>query len=569
MERTVPSTASEEIELYLRTVYSVLRSTAEVQIRTLEETHGGMNSSLHPYARKESPDISALIYSSLRLPDCMPAVQTVVLGQSYPVFSQHGYENVAAWQPVSARARRRRCFFNGSETLACFIASRSDIDDVVPTLTAYQIEWNKLHLLLQRTGAAMLCSDCLLNPQSFAELAQLLLMAVEDLDRLRLVWGDQFLPILRKVAQQRLNLKVRLLSGSLSEYWRATRTWWDGIEACYPQLLERPVYFISSNPHSVVNLMTGFALQHRQELADYLKLEENADLRAEWNDILDQNVRSSPENFLYYVLKKFQQTPAGQYLADAQRRYEEESGIVRVLGEHSFDVEAQVIDLARVPADKLDPRLSPGDVDFLRRSDALILNVDYPLGLAAYNLLAKVAEHSGSIQGVYSMGKAATLNGVRGDVMIPNVVHDEHSTNTYLFPNVFSASDVAPYLVYGTVLDNQKAVTVLGTFLQNSRVMDVIYREGYTDIEMEAGPYLSAVYEMFRPQRHPVNEIVNLYGLPFDIGILHYVSDTPLSKGKNLGAGTLSYFGMDSTYATTTAILRRILQKERDRLGAK
>ena len=569
MERTVPSTASEEIELYLRTVYSVLRSTAEVQIRTLEETHGGMNSSLHPYARKESPDISALIYSSLRLPDCMPAVQTVVLGQSYTVFNQHGYENVAAWQPVSARARRRRCFFNGSETLACFIASRSDIDDVVPTLTAYQIEWNKLHLLLQHTGSELLSAGSLLTPQSFAELAQILLMAVEDLDRLRLVWGDQFLPILRKIAQQRLNLKVRLLSGSLSEYWRATRTWWDGIEACSPQLLERPVYFLSSNPHSVVNLMTGFALQHRQELADYLKLEENSDLRAEWNDILDQNVRSSPENFLYYALKKFQQTPAGQYLAEAQRCYEEECGIIRVSGEHSFNVEAQVIDLARIPADKLDPRLSPTDVDFLRRSDALILNVDYPLGLAAYNLLAKVAEHSGSILGVYIMGKAATLNGVRGDVMIPNVVHDEHSSNTYLFPNVFSASDVAPYLVYGTVLDNQKAVTVLGTFLQNSRVMDVIYREGYTDIEMEAGPYLSAVYEMFRPQRHPVNEIVNLYGLPFDIGILHYVSDTPLSKGKNLGAGTLSYFGMDSTYATTTAILRRILRKERDRLSAK
>ena len=28
--------------------------------------------------------------------------------------------------------------------------------------------------------------------------------------------------------------------------------------------------------------------------------------------------------------------------------------------------------------------------------------------------------------------------------------------------------------------------------------MDVFYREGYTDIEMEAGPYLSAIYEMTR-----------------------------------------------------------------------
>ena len=162
--------------------------------------------------------------------------------------------------------------------------------------------------------------------------------------------------------------------------------------------------------------------------------------------------------------------------------------------------------------------------------------------------------------------EAATLNGVRGDIMIPNVVQDEHSQNTYIFQNTFTAPDIAPYLLYGTVLDNQKALTVPGTFLQNANMMDVMYREGYTDIEMEAGPYLSAVYEMTRPKRHPMNEIVNLQGVGFDIGILHYASDTPLSKGKNLGAGALSYRGMDSTYAASIAILRRIFQLEARRL---
>ena len=125
---------------------------------------------------------------------------------------------------------------------------------------------------------------------------------------------------------------------------------------------------------------------------------------------------------------------------------------------------------------------------------------------------------------------------------------------------------MSPHLVYGTVLDNQKSVTVRGTFLQNSEYMDVFYREGYTDIEMEAGPYLSAVYEMFRPNRYPIDEIVNLYPLPFDLGILHYASDTPLSKGKNLGANALSYFGMDPTYASSIAILRRILSLEHERM---
>ena len=91
--------------------------------------------------------------------------------------------------------------------------------------------------------------------------------------------------------------------------------------------------------------------------------------------------------------------------------------------------------------------------------------------------------------------------------------------------------------------------------------MDVFYREGFTDIEMEAGPYLSAVYEAIRPERYPFNEIVNLYTAPFEIGLLHYASDTPFARGKTLAA-QLSYYGMDATYACSVAILRRILARE-------
>ena len=159
MERTVPSTASEEVELYTRTYYSLLRSSAEVQIRTLEEAHAGMKSLMHLGARDEMPDMAALIYSLLRLPACMTQVQLVVLGQSGKVFQNGGLENVESWDPVSSIARRRKCYFDGEATLACFIASRSDIDDVVPILTAYQIEWNKLHGLLQHLPDSIKLAD--------------------------------------------------------------------------------------------------------------------------------------------------------------------------------------------------------------------------------------------------------------------------------------------------------------------------------------------------------------------------------------------------------------------------
>ena len=567
MERTVPHTASDEVELYLRTYYSLLRSTSDVQILTLEEAHSGMNSLLHPHARDEIPDMSAFIYSLLRLPACIPQVQTVVMGQSAAVFERGGYADIETWEEVSAQARRRRCFFDGDKTLACVIASQSDIDDIVPALTALQIEWEKLHYRIQSLPKDVDLEIYTRASTTRKKLAKTLGISREDLDRLEQIWGEEFIPNLQCLQDILPRFRVRLLNGSLSEYRRATHAWWDHIDSACPDLRSRPVYFVSSNTHSLVNLVTGFALENQNTLLHFLEKSEDTNLQTEWRDIQNSQVPSNQENFLYYLLKKYMQTPEGYGFRGVRREHEKSSGVLRVNSEHYFEVDIQVIEISKLRPEWMDDRLCQGDFDFLANSDALILNIDYPLGMAAYNILSEIADHVGSILGVYILGKAATLNGVIGDVMIPNVIHDEHSRNTYLVPNCYRASDVAPYLVYGTVLDNQKAVTVLGTFLQNAQYMDVFYREGYTDIEMEAGPYLSAAYEMYRPKRHPYDEIVNFYNLPFDLGIMHYASDTPLSKGKNLGASTLSYFGMDPTYATSIATLRRILELERQRIS--
>jgi hypothetical protein len=568
MERTVPSATSEEIRLYRATLYSLLRSSAEIKLRTLEEVHAGMKSLLHAKARQPGPDVSAFIYSLLRLPDCLPDVRAVVLGQSQEVFDAFGYAQVDTWQPVSARARRRRCFYDGHGVLACFIASRSDIEDIVPALTAFQMEWNKLHLLLADLPNDLPLAAVNEDLQAAERLAAILWMTPTELERLRVIWNGSLAENLGRIRAHKLNLSLRLLAGSLSAYQRATHTWWANLAAmAHADVANRPIYFISSNNHSLPNLLTGFALRREALLSEYVERDCPADLQEEWQSIRSRRVASSHENFLYYLLKKYQQSREGQGMLEEQLADEAAHGIQRLGSAHSFELEAQVVELAHLDPDHFDPRLHAGlKLDRLARSNALIVNIDYPLGLSAYNLLSKIGEQTARVLGVYIMGKAATLNAVRGDVMIPNVVQDEHSHNTYLFQNCFDAADLAPYLVYGTVLDHQKAVCVLGTFLQNSQIMDVFFREGYADIEMEAGPYLSAVYEMSRPKRHPVDEIVHLHELPFDLGILHYASDTPLTKGENLGAGTLSYYGMDSTYAAAVAILRRVLSREVDRL---
>ena len=150
---------------------------------------------------------------------------------------------------------------------------------------------------------------------------------------------------------------------------------------------------------------------------------------------------------------------------------------------------------------------------------------------------------------MYVLGKAATLNADVGDVMISSVVHDEHSGSTYWLDNAFSVDDLAGDLRFGSGLDNQRAVTVKSTFLQNRAYLDFYYREAFTVVEMEAGPYCNALYEIADADRHPVGEAVNFSKLPLDFGIIHYASDTPYTQARTLGARGLSYYGMDSTYA--------------------
>ena len=568
MIRTVPETTSEGIELYIRTYYSLLRSSGDVRIRSLEETHEGMKSSLHLEAESEIFDTSAFIYAAMRLPDCIYEIRRIVMGQSEDVFMRGGLRDIAEWQRVDAPARRRRMMFNGEDVLAAFVSSVSDIDDLIPSLTAYQIEWNKLH---RRLAATQLGRDLATGAARASELAGVLGKALgltdQEMARLTGVWGRGWDACWRAVASHLLDLRINSLASGFNDYRKAIEKWWEALleAADGESVTARPIYFVSSNPHSLTNPLSGYALAHRDELIALAQKDNPEDLADEWDRLVSEDDDGPRINFLYYMQRAYLRGDDRRQAAWAEA--EGSAGISRFDDPCVLNISAQIIDLARLDPRRLDPRLQLKGLDLLRLSSAIIINVDYPLGFAAYHLLSQVASSSADLLGVYVMGKAATLSGRVGDVMIPNVVYDEHSRNTFLFKNCFLSDDVAPHLHYGTVFDNQKAVTVRGTFLQNRDFMKVFYKEGYTDLEMEAGPYLSAVYEDIYPQRYPVNEIVNLFiNAPYDIGLLHYASDTPYSRRQSLLSKSLSYFGVDATYACSIAILRRILSVEIARL---
>ncbi len=549
---------SDEVELYQRTYTTLLRSSGETQLRVLEPSHMAMGSSLHPLAASEELDLGAFLYAVRRLPDGIVGAELVVMGQDTEQLTNNGVP-VQAWEEAEAPARRRRWYDSGAGTLAVLLASASDVDDLVPTLVAFQIEWNKIRVRQRASGWPPSPAD--VPPE---ECARELGGSPDDWARLREAWGPRFGERIRQIGERRLSLRVRMLGGSHTGYARLTRRWWTPVSAelAVEGLTERPLYFVSSNSHSLVNIVTGIAREREPELvAAVEQLPEDDILRQELTAFREGRSEGSWENFLYFVARLYF-SERGAEAAAERRAAEREKGVTHLRSRTALRVPAQVISLGALDPRALDPRVGEVDAGALAASGAVIVNIDYPLGVAAYNILREVAVDRSGLRGVYILGKAATLNADVGDVMISNVVHDEHSGSTYWLDNAFSVDDLAPDLRFGTGLDNQRAVTVKSTFLQNRSYLDFYYREAFTVVEMEAGPFCNAVYEIADADRHPTGEAINFSKLPIDLGVIHYASDTPYTQARTLGARGLSYYGMDSTYASSLAIMRRVLRLE-------
>src|SRR4051794_40323342 len=211
--------ASDEVELYHRTYTTLLRSSGETLLRVLEPSHAQMGSSLHSLAHDmETPDLGAFLYALRRLPSAIWKAKVIVVGQESEAFARAGIGRIEDWEALEAPARRRRWYDSGEGTLAVLLASTSDLDDAIPTLVAYQLEWNKLHALLR---AAPLADD----PEP-ADLAERVGGSEADWSRLDDAWPDGLAGFVAQVREQRLDLRIRMLGGSQLGYARLTRRWW-------------------------------------------------------------------------------------------------------------------------------------------------------------------------------------------------------------------------------------------------------------------------------------------------------------------------------------------------------
>ena len=533
------------IDIYVQKIHSALRGGGKVKLSSFIQEHAAVTPVLHTKVLDPTPDIGALVYSLLRLPPEFITCSEILMGQSDQVFEHEGI-NTHDWSKTQAVARARVCAYNPTtKQLALFISSTTDVEDIITNATAISIEVQKLHTRIQ-SGTAF--EDCFTSSEDYNKLVEAL--------------GDDLENFIALVNAP-LDLEVRLLAGSDVDYAKAVQEWWIQIASIRKQqsydLYKQPVYFVSSNSHSLMNVLSGFAQDNQQ----FLQLDNSTLLQTQQSAFESEKVPQ--ENILYY-LSRFSEKRHAEFL-QTKLEHEQEWGLHRMPPYHHIDIEAQVFSIKDVIDNPhLDSRLTLTDEQkaILRKSNALILNIAYPLGMGAYRILREVSSNAANIRGVYIMGKAASLNGQLGDITIPHEVFDKHTENHFFIYNDFHRGTFEPYIEKNSILDGQQAVTVRGTYLQNEASLSADFAQGRSIIEMEAAPYLNAIYEMTHPMRYPEHAQISI-NTDFRLGMAYYVSDTPQRTEATLGAKRLTWEGLNATYAISLGIIQDIFNTESQR----
>ena len=366
-----------------------------MRVAGLLEPYLAMAPSLHVRGLAiRCPDAAAITYVGLRLPPCMPSVRLVLLGASLEGMAARGVQDIASWVPQTAPARRRRQFFDGHDRLAVLVSSPSDLDDIIPALVAYELEWNKLHELLEsrprvtRTWSMPPPSN---GPRPVTRRGWPSVSACQRPSSIGSRSSGRARPgsCSPPSADERKKLAVRMLGGSWNDYERAVERWLEFVaDNVPPDLTRRPIYFVSSNMHSLVESAVGLGARRARRTSSTTFVDSDSELlRAEYEGITSASVRSSLENFLYYAAKKYLADPRNVAAATQFSVEEQAAGISTLHVPLGPDVDAQVIELSKLRPERLDRRLADlpvaGAAGAERRADR-----QHRLSARAYGLLS-------------------------------------------------------------------------------------------------------------------------------------------------------------------------------------
>lgn len=289
-------------------------------------------------------------------------------------------------------------------------------------------------------------------------------------------------------------------------------------------LLHRPIHIISANMHSVMNSIYAPIFLSREadenkgtSLFELMGDSENKDLRK--------------------IVKK-----------GASK-----SGLTFIKDSTGANIDVQIIDTTKIDFDQTIYNLNNSGED-----PPVLIVMDYAFGEQAYETLDELLKpfepNQGetvhlNIESVSIMGKAGILEGIKGDIMIPNSHIFEGTADNYPFQNELKAEDLKDE---GIDVYEGSMITVLGTSLQNKDILEFFYNSTWKVIglEMEGAHYQKAIQSASRIRGNVRSDIKVRYA--------YYASDNPLETGSTLASGGLGSTGVRPTYLITQKILEQI-----------
>lgn len=520
------SSIDQSISRHITSYRRLLDLGKEIQLSTFVDTYLKMKPLLHSKASGPQPDLAAINYAVTRLPEHCFQIKKIILSQNQNDFLNEKFI-LNNQHRVYTKNRRRFMYYQPqTSTLGVLLNSDSDIDDLINTLLAYQVEIKKIPNL------------------SSSQLLSLKTIFLSDYDLI--VAGPNFDPA------------IKLYPPSQEKYQDLCHRWWLGVAAksLYLGLENLPVYFVSSNSHSLVNIIGGFFNSRQSLILDFIA-HNHPDLYDQWFNSRSGHELGQFSDFLFHVSGLFLEKYP-EYKADKDK-FESDLGVIKIPSSDIFPTDVQIIPLkALTTSSYLDPNLSLRDREKISKSQALIINIQYPLGIAAKYLLTEILNYFNHIKAVYIVGKAAILNGSVGDIQIPEIVLDEISNSIIKLDNIFN--QYFPFKSkISRVLSFQKAACVYGTMLENQSQIENYQKSGFNIIEMESSNYLAAILEKYtlNGQSFADSSYYNINDLPIDLGIINYASDNPLTQ--NLGHETINFRGIETTYLSSLTVLQRII----------
>jgi len=547
LERMLDEDKIHQLRQYIQNFCTHVRYArlhGKVDLSELYKWYDKMKPALHEHSAENKVDMSAIKYALQRLPfEEMPQTDKV-----YVKNSTEDLSNIEGIKTLACKYRRRQVYKVTPNTIE-FIAreSETDIFDIVTTLIMYNKEATKIKNRLAQEKELISQIKMNTNKQESKEKNQVMVMVanklgttykeIKDLDE---TLDYKLFKLLTNIHEQHNNnIQIEFDEEfSITDAQTKAKQWRKRIENELNIDPSKSVHIISSNTHSIVNCLTGFAKENEQIIRQLVK-----------KDPTLKEISSNNPSELYYLTQQI--AKKNKDFLNEKISYEKKLGIQHVEDTAGTGIDAQIINLEKIDYNKIDPRIKEKIKEL---KSGYIINIDYAFGRQGSQIMRQLCQlFNTQIDSISIIGKAGIVCGDKYDIMLPTYFKSQIEGGVYGFSdreNNLKPEDLMKLVNGHKVHSKGPMLTVPGTAIQNKEVLEYYkYEYHILGLEMEGIPNL----EEIKNAKHK-----ELLKKDVKLNIGYWASDNPQKPDQHLGGNHMDK-GFIPTYALSIAVLNNIL----------